>query len=472
MAALRSTATVTKTRDAACFFLALTALSCGDDLGPLDGGPAAAQVSWLDAYVTGEEIVRVPRDLSTSTVVAHALVDGTWLAAPGAGSKDGVITIEDAPADQIQLQVDDVYWDVDITGQPQVGFRIGGRPDVVYPGGVTQLDLSVTGLDPWQTKDELFLFAPGAGFTVGLAHTGFTVIPDAATSVDSFPANYVDLPLVQQSQGDRSWLVQLRYRTTPSASVQQALGAAEVSMEQVAGEVLPVTVALSDGGAGALAIDTTLDSPALAAAVAPVTDAQAVSPAFALFARATVDGQVAASPSATLYAYTPVALDAPASIQAEVPDPFPDSWLRYFYGVSFLRPLSAHGADPDGLGGFVGVEANAPVPADTELPELPAVNVDGIDALGAGGVTAATPSIEWTAGDGGSFVVELFSVIDAANVTFFDRRAVFYTSNHHIDIPPGLLGSGDLYALRVWHLASRDGIQTRAITPSSVFEVE
>ena len=391
---------------------------------------------------------------------------------PAPDSADGLITIEDAPLDRVELQVNDVFWDVDLSADPHIGYRIGGRPDVVYPGGVTQLELTVNGLAPWQARDELFLFSPGAGYTVGLAHTGFTVIPEAATATDGFPAAYVDLPLIQHSQGDRSWLLQVRYQSTASASVQRALRAAEVPLDQVAGEVSPVSSTLSDGGAGALAIDTTLDSPALVAAVAAVPDAQAVSPAFALFVRAAVDGQVAASPSATLYAITPVAMDAPTAIQTEVPDPFPDPWLRYFYGVTFSRPLSAPGAEPDGLGGFVGIEASAPVPAGTALPALPEVAVDGLDALAGGGVTSATPAVEWNAADGGSFVVELFSVTGDANATFFDRRAVFYTSSHHIGIPPGLLASGDLYALRVWHLASKGGIQTRAITPSSVFQVE
>jgi hypothetical protein len=115
-------------------------------------------------FVQTSKSTNVPDDLNA--LMPQALVphkDGTFATITGTGRPDGTFTITDVPRSEYFLKVGTNYYltqasNFDLTQS------IVGRPDQAVPASpaTTGITLNVTGLQPWQTGDQLEAFAADA----------------------------------------------------------------------------------------------------------------------------------------------------------------------------------------------------------------------------------------------------------------------------------------------------------------------
>ncbi|MFL5292996.1 MAG: hypothetical protein ACJ79U_15860 [Myxococcales bacterium] len=143
-----------------------------------------------------------------------------------AGAAPGTFLIPSVPEGEYILHSGTEYF-VTSTSSPDLGTQIGGRPPRLRTPITTaaQINVSVSGLEPWQAADQLEFYGPEENnwdfFT-----ERFAALNPGDTSVSFF----VDLSQFDggrasaiHAQGDHSFLAQISHRATPSGVPYDAL---------------------------------------------------------------------------------------------------------------------------------------------------------------------------------------------------------------------------------------------------------
>lgn len=219
--------------------------ACSDPADePPDSTPGARTITAHEALTNrGADGATTSTGSDLDRAVIQALVrgdDGDWQIVPGEGTSDGALVIHDVPAGDAIVRID--YYDG--SSEPQVRneyFFVGGDADVDLDLGTwrvgrtdahygeiapTDLELDMTGLDAWQPQNDLAVFyEPNLGFVNIFTED----VPDTIVGIPAAGAtssqlhidwvNGVGGPLASEARGDRSYMMQFRFRDMNGVAV-------------------------------------------------------------------------------------------------------------------------------------------------------------------------------------------------------------------------------------------------------------
>ena len=368
-----------------------------------------------------------PIDLDRAIVQAITQADdGTWTIVPGMGTSGGVVVVDDVPAGDGYLRVD--YHDSSPEPRPRNEyFWIGSDDDLDLDLGVwragradadrawtapTDLQLDVTGLSPWQPGADLaVVYTPNLGFVnvfqqdIPEAVSGMPAASAVATELHIDWATAVFGPLASADRGDRSYLMQFRFRQVQGVIVGAPVRAVALpQFDQHDGEATVVAAALAEPAP--LRVRLAMDRPAFDALRPDLGRdvGAALGRGFSISSSPSVVAQEFSPQSvpAELVVLDDGALDGagPADLgDLDVASPFP---VETVYG-QFVSVYPVTVARDDGLvaqaQAEVGVITNAiptqAAPAAPIIGPVRAVTVAGHDAASAPLGVGLTPEIAW-----------------------------------------------------------------------------
>jgi hypothetical protein len=451
----------------------LGACSDGSDVGalvpegmPVDAGDAPPDAEGPDSggsrsgqrvigryslwYSTGWEDVEVGADMRANPpVVWIPRSDGGFDRREGLGGNRGDFEIGDVTGGPFWLELLGDF----ILGWP------GERFDLRNPGlgffdqqtGTpgTRLDVSLTGLEPWQADDDLYLFSAQTG-TQLLARRMLDRPPRPADTEIQATIELPGEPLVQgRSRGDELYVVQMQHTRVGDAEVLTAGRALKTSdVQMVAGASAPLTGALEPAAAltrktlawnpRSLLLRANEGVPLLVPQGATLS-LTAAPGAAALFARAG--------------ALLGVAWGAHDSVPGafEYADPYPATWRRTVrYDVRFKSyvPVDSSGRTCDYTGSIGGAAYTSREPI--ELPPIVGpprnVQVEGEPSDGVVLRAGLSPRVTWQAPDGVPANGYLLRVYTSQKPVNQDCSAVggprLFTAYQDVRLPPGLVQPG------------------------------
>lgn len=160
----------------------------------------------------------------------------------------GVAVVPRTPLDELMLHYRGSWFTAEETSI-DLGADHLGRADAEPAPDGAELALSVGGLAPWQSGDQLELYSPGAGAWMLSSLSA----DDGATEAQQVLP--WDARLVRASAGDRLLLAQLDRGTLGDESYLAVARAAEVSTVEMTGARVPLQVALAETPRQSFAVD-------------------------------------------------------------------------------------------------------------------------------------------------------------------------------------------------------------------------
>jgi hypothetical protein len=397
---------------------------------PPDTMPGARTITAHEALTfRGADGATTDNNSDLDRAVIQALVraaDGTWQVFPGEGSSEGVLVIHDVPAGEALVRID--YYDGSpeprvrneyffVGGDGDVDIDLGtwrnGRLDARYPDNSTDLALDMSGLAPWQPGNDLAVFyEPNVNFVNLFFEDGADVtgMPTAGATASQLHIDWlyaVGGPLANEDRGDRSYLMQFRFRDMAGVRVGAPVRAVALpAFTQIDGDPLVVPAAL--GQPTPLRVRVAMDRDAfdnLRTQINPTTSS-ALGRGFA----------ISSSPSDVTHEFSRASLPAELVVLDEgaldgtglfdvgdldVASPFPANTV---YG-NFATAYEVRVPRPDGFVAFaqaqIGVLTNtlptADAPATPIISPVRVPTVGGKDAFSFPTGVGVTPEIAWQA---------------------------------------------------------------------------
>lgn len=435
--------------------------------------------SYLHFVSSDGGVTSLPDRLTEANVEALQLDGGTFSRFPGTVTDAGVAEIAAPEGSKLYVRLGSSYV---VTSGRDVDFSTwqAGRPDLWLrsldglDGRVTLTSLAPV-VDEGLLANSLSVVSPETDFsssiTLSATDAGYTEYSGGATLVGSASANPRLppgrwIPEFEPSKGDTWWLNQLvehdggveadggaiTYRTVArSAQVPAPAGDGGFDVQAELTEV-PQTHALafewrraSFGSAAAQVNPNGRFGGTFLQVVPMLSGSQSgtVGNLGLLLEASTSD--VAGSTLVERYTYG---------------SPYPPSWQHLVVAVSgtFLTvrpPDSNSGTVSASVATYDRADALAG-PLEPRLTPPRNLTVDGADAYSGGTFASASPVVAWTEPTVGSpshFVLSVFEVGHVANATTFQRTLVARIwvggSERSLQLPPGVLGSGKRYVLRL-----------------------
>ncbi len=213
--------------------------------GPPDDVARVVVVRATDRFVTAGGVAE-RRGALADLEAWRVNADGAWqLPVTVAG---GLAVVPRTPLSELELRYRDRWFTADDATVDLGADRLGRADAQPAPGGA-EIALSVGGLSPWQSGDQLELYSPGAGAWM-LAPLGADDSATEAQAVLPWDGN-----LVRASAGDRLLVAQLDQDSLDGEPYLALARAAELLTVEMTGGRLPVQVALADAPRESFAVD-------------------------------------------------------------------------------------------------------------------------------------------------------------------------------------------------------------------------
>jgi len=433
-------------------------------------------VHWLSP--AGE--VDMPVDLSHATVAVVA--PPTFTPIYGSGSVDGTFTVPGVPVGDYYFDAGGHYYVMSGDTLDLQTYFVGhpGESVVTAP---TNLTFDMTSLAPWQSGDELEIYAPTDGM-LGFdleAFAGSAAPMANDTTLTNFAWNLENADRDPLPSNDVATLAQLSMQTDGSRSY-----------KSVSRTFATAPLTLSNGGNASVTgafttvnptqtLTMTWDRPAFAAeldAHDPSTASQNWS-TFAITALqgASTHGVFDEGPDVLVFA-PGYSTDASAITTAwPYGDPFPSewgriAWLRFMkYRLIQLPGGSAAGAFSSI---FQYVDLASLATQSTIEPAIGLVTTPKIgtaDALTTTTITGmtTTPTLSWgapTIGTAAKYYVNVRTVTVSNGATTLRTVAIFETTHTQVAIPPGVLQQSLTYVFEIQARASASDLVTTPLVKS------
>jgi hypothetical protein len=406
-----------------------------------------------------------PQDLTSSPIVALVPnASGGFDTLPSVGHSDGTFSIMNVPVGFYFLKFGRSYlW----TNSDSVEWIFDGygRADSVYPATQpTNLALTASGLNTWQSTDELFWTVPNQGLTSSTTNLpGVTNPPSlGSASLSAFTMEFVQagFPLLNATKGDQGYLTQLTSRSA-SGQTYRALGKVFN---------LPATT-MADGATTAVS-GGFLDIPqastlhlawkrsAFAAMTASVNpNATVVQTECGLWLSPL--GTSVGIPSDAFQLFTYDSGDVNAATDLDLGDlpygnPLPAAWTpiveTYFtWSVSYMAPgagTPVHLLRSAYTATTALPTATAPLTPLLSPVQNPRINGKSLFQNQVGVGTA--PTIAWDAPATGAptgYVVSLYPLVNNSGASAFQGRFTFRTAARSFTVPPSVMAAGSTYVV-------------------------
>lgn len=406
---------------------------------------------------TSGEVV-VPEDLSMATI--KAIVPPMFTTISGTGTAQGTFTIPDVPVGTFYLRVNDWYI-VTSTDTIDLSYdRLGHVAPAVT--SATPLTFNVTNLSAWQTTDDLEMFSTGNGLAA-FAMESLATAGTPAANATSLAGFVFDLsrsayrPQIDGAAGDVVSLTQLKSAT-----------AGALTYTALARKFDAPSFTVANGGSATIAgafvdvaqsanLAATFDRPAFDAALRAQLpgDSTTTYPVLALQAlpEAATRGLYHSAPD--LVSFEPGYVADSSSITTAWPygDPYPVAWTRVITARYFTYHYVPVGAGQLAL--FASLEVDRSLAAPGSVVPLigPVVSpkVNGLDAYGTLTGVGITPTVSWSApaiGTASRYYVRVMRVVPGTIPTR-TVALVIETSATSVQIPPGIIMSGESYTFDV-----------------------
>jgi len=212
---------------------------------PPDGVARVVVVRAGDHFVTNSGVADQRGDLS-ELEAWRVNADGAWQLPVTLAS--GLAVVPRVPPGELMLHYRGSWFTADDTAIDLGADRLGRADAEPAPDGA-EVALSVGGLAPWRSGDQIELYSSGAGAWM-LAPLS---ADDGATEAQQVLP--WDGHLVRASAGDRLLLAQLDRGTLGGEPYLAVARAAEVSTVEMTGERVPVQVALAEAPRASFAVD-------------------------------------------------------------------------------------------------------------------------------------------------------------------------------------------------------------------------
>jgi hypothetical protein len=429
------------------------AAAAGQDTASSSSVLVTRTVTWIGGLSERNQ----PDDL-TKTEIGVWTADGKYLA--GHGEANGQGRVDGVPAGgPVMLRFGTTYVAADARSFDMSEVMLGsGTSEVMTP---TALDLTLTGLAPWQVGDRLILYVPTAGaFETNLANRLTPAIAAGAATM----TGQADYQTFQSAHGfdgpagDEAWFTHQAARLStegvPYIAVQKALSTR--SLKVVGGQPASFSGALADVASTKTAmLDWSV--PAFAALTSAVSP-KAMAPQGYFHIVAIPGGErYGAYTTPAPLVYLPLAPGSPSfSVKATYGDPYPTAWARLALArMWYVVPLSTlpGGAGPLGVSTSITVEDAAAAQGGHAVgplitpPQNPTVN--GRSAFGDTSGATLTPELAWSPpamGKPDLYYLRLArGEVTAGGAQAIPVVARFCTSATKIRIPPDILKQGERY---------------------------
>lgn len=437
---------------------------------------ASATQSWSvspDGTISGTRIINtvtdagdVPKPDDISMWVAGSLAalvpdgSGGFNTINGSGLADGTFTIPNVPAGYYWFKSGTNYLWTN-TSTMDLGYDKGGRMDAVLAGNAsTQLAFTMTGLNAWQSGDDLQWTVSNNGYWNSLL-TGATAAPvigDAALTNMTVP--WQGSLMADAAKGDQAYLTQLTGRTAGS-----------VPYQAVANVFMPAPFTQVDGGlytvTGGFASVPQTGTLRLNVARSQFSQFQPqVHPNVISFSTLVALDAIPGGTARGWFRRTPDLLTWASGLSYTDIDlgdlafgnPFPPEWTPFLisdfaFRVNYLLPGTTTPAVVTPFARVVSeqlpsaVSPVRPVIGPVQAPLINGSNLQ-VDRSGVG----LTPAISWTAPALGSptgYMLNINRLYTSGTRTYQESAAVLRTKTTSITLPPGILEAGSSYYIEI-----------------------
>lgn len=376
---------------------------------------------------------------------------------PGTGQVNGTFTIPGVPAGNALIRVGVSFLE---TSARQVIFNsyVLGRPSpataTVNP---TTTTVSVTGLQPWQAgQNQIVWVSPNVGNTFYNFPLNPTPLANATTA--TLGGNFNGAKLVNQAQGDDTWLLQYRFTTDGGSSTGAAIGATQLApFTQLNGQTTALTATMllpPNVPSLTQALSWNLNAfSVLQTSLPPGLNPKGFL-AFSPFPSTT--------PNSTgvvdfWFVQVPAADLPPTSLTLVTP--FPSGWSivgRTFFSVDAPRQVAGTTGPLNLASGFGHYDTLAALTASPITPRIgPITNLtlNGTPFIADRTSVGSTVALGWTAptlGAATTYYVTLYRLSTASGApTTAAETLEFSTGNTSLVIPSSLLIAGQPYAAQV-----------------------
>jgi hypothetical protein len=194
---------------------------------PEESGTRTVRGSKIRTFLqANNQITQVPSDLSSLQVAAIVTVDGSTTTLPGTGASDGTFSIPNVPKGTYTLQVGTEFT-VTSADNVDLGLVELGRPNrvpVIDPTA-TGLDITATGMQPWEDGNILSAYSPTANDWWFFFDTTMATPPTPGqTTLTNVPVAFDDpaSAAADHMQNDPFALIQYTNKTANDGTVYQA----------------------------------------------------------------------------------------------------------------------------------------------------------------------------------------------------------------------------------------------------------
>jgi len=446
------------------------------------GACVASQTVTGTRYVTywpdsGPLAPAVAPDVGIASVAAVLPATTTaWVTYPGVFAPSGTFAIPNVPAVSYLLVFQDGngFDRVVLTSSSAVdlGYDVLGRADVAFPTASTPVSISLSGLTPWNLSDDEVEMVSSNADLLDFPASGSALASAATTGslVEDWFASAIGGPLHLLESSDNVSFIDLSTFTFTVGATVYSYQAATVG-GAVTNVATPAAIAAAlsvpSTTIGSVAIDWDLGQfEALLGIMGPSVTVGPTPHTLLVGAYA----QVLGSP-----APVPLVLDAPVLLRLQVaaagpgsslsaPSPLqyahvldPTLWNEWrnvdFQGeMSFTAPGATAPFVATASVGRTEPIATATTPIDPVLTPAQAPLVNGLSAFSALTGVGTSPTFSWSppaTGAATSYTVEIFLLQASGNATVSTRVASLTTAGTQIQVPPGLLATGNTYYARI-----------------------
>jgi len=412
--------------------------------------------SQINNFLASSGSVVEPVDASQLAISA-AVPDGTggFNSIAATGLVDGTFSAPSVPGGSYWLQVQGLPQVWTPSSTVDAGQNVLGRPDVSYPSQPTTLDLDFNGLLAWQSPDLIVLYVPNTGYW---SNNNFSLNTGDTTLSVAIPWTQA---LFTSAEGDQAYVTQLSTTSTAASGYSVQVAAASQG---------PLEIDLGDGDPSADLSGTLQAIPlsytvrgnikgsafaALETAINPnsVPDSSyfdvEVQPTGA------ASGQIGSPPDLVFYDGTskPIRTDVDLG-DIHFGNPYPTAWAQFLDYTHYVRvDYTAPGATTStSLYAYVEVQSttmpNASSPITPVISPVTAPKVGTGNFFGNLTSVGTTPTISWSAPATGTptgYTLDVLQLSNDSGDSGTNLLGTLYTSTTSVQLPAGLLASGNSY---------------------------
>jgi hypothetical protein len=407
-------------------------------------------------YVTTTGDVLMPDDVSQFPISAD-LEDGAsgFIQLAGTGDANGSYSIPEVPGGHYWLTLGPATAVWTSATKTDTGYDALGRPNAATPSLPMSVNLELSGLNPWQSADLQQIYAPNTNTWLSFEWGQMGVNDGTATISRSF--SWTD-PLIDASQDDQVYVTQLVTTPTSGAPVQVlARAAGPLQFTQWDGVDTNLTAHLEEveaeqvlhasiQGSAFAQLETAINPSALPDSTYFYVDVQP---------EASSKGLIGNTPDLIWFDGTenPIRTDIDMGDIA-YGDPYPESWSQFldyihYVSVRYTAPGATVSTDVYGY-----IEIQSLQLPSTSHPVAPFVGPVSSPVIGGNSFFAdqsnvtTTPTLSWSApavGTANGYKLEIFRLFTDGTDSFVESTGAVYTKATTIQLPPGMLSTGNSY---------------------------